>query len=475
MTKFKWTEENKKQYSNEYAQMKWISDDEIRKASEERDALLLWLKEAGVSFGYDETKLDCRRLAPGCRCCGDGQWSCLFINGMCNARCFYCPTTQHELGQPTTNTVQFSTPEDYIEYIERFQFKGIGLSGGEPLLSPERTLNFLSEIKMNFADSLHVWLYTNGTKVTPSILKQLKDAGLDEMRFDLVAIDYDLEKINLAAQYIPVITVEIPAVPDDYELMKIKLREMKEAGVQYLNLHQLRCTPHNCSELMKRGYTFLHGPRVTVLESELTALKLIKYSIEERIDLPINYCSFIYKNRYQGIAAQKRYAEVIKKNFEDITCYGMIRTLSVTGNPDDLNQLAETFKENGCDAERWDYDSTGNRFYFAKEFASFVDSGKFSLHIGYHLSYMKPAVSFMNVFKEIRLKSGKKIVIERQPACPEFVLHGKEAVEAFKTLFLEPGESHFSHEEEESLKKNINNIDEIWEYERIVPGLMDYY
>ncbi|MDZ7777523.1 MAG: hypothetical protein U5L09_18885 [Bacteroidales bacterium] len=55
--------------------------------------------------------------------------------------------------------------------------------------------------------------------------------------------------------------MEIPAIPEDYEMMKDLMKEMKEAGVTFLNLHQIRVTDFNYPKLKARGYTILHGPK----------------------------------------------------------------------------------------------------------------------------------------------------------------------------------------------------------------------
>ncbi|MCJ7596234.1 MAG: radical SAM protein, partial [Desulfobacterales bacterium] len=127
-----------------------------------------------------------------------GEWSCLFINSICNARCFYCPTEQPSKSEPMTNGIRFANPQDYADYIEKFNIRGVGLSGGEPLLTFDRTLQFLTKIKRRFGDTVHVWLYTNGILATREKFKRLKEAGLDEVRFDISANGYDLEKVREA-------------------------------------------------------------------------------------------------------------------------------------------------------------------------------------------------------------------------------------------------------------------------------------
>ena len=90
-----------------------------------------------------------------------------------------------------------------------------------------------------------MWLYTSGRFVTSENLQQLRDVGVDEIRFNIGATNYQLDNAKKAIGIIKHVTVEIPAVPEKLELMQSKLHEMQESGINYLNLHQLRLTPYN--------------------------------------------------------------------------------------------------------------------------------------------------------------------------------------------------------------------------------------
>lgn len=321
---------NSSEYGSRYDLLSFASPEQLTAASAAREELLQWLTHR-ATLGYAGTKMDCNGLSPGCQHCGDGSWSCLFINGRCNGRCFYCPTVQDDDGPPVTNGLAFTTPEEYAAYVALLGFRGVSISGGEPLLTPDLTLAYLKAVRGRCGDDVHIWLYTNGTMLTPALCSRLRDAGLNEIRFDLGAVRYNLKKLRLAVGFIPTITVEIPAVPEDEELLKLKMFEMAESGVNHLNLHQMRLTPHNFGPLMERGYTFLHGEKVTVLESELSALRIVRYSLENEIPLPVNYCSFTYKRRFQHAAARRRAAMAICNSGEVVTEPGYLRTLSATG------------------------------------------------------------------------------------------------------------------------------------------------
>ena len=322
-------EANRLEYGYQYDLLNFAGSDRLITAKAERRELLQWLEQY-AAFGYSGTKVDCNSLSPGCRHCGAGGWSCLFVNGRCNGQCFYCPTAQDDSGPPVTNGLAFTDPDEYADYVATLGFSGVSISGGEPLLTPELSLSFLRAVRKRCGDKVHLWLYTNGTMLTADLCSKLKDAGLDEIRFDLGAVRYNLKKLRLAIDCIPTVTVEIPAVPEDEELLKLKMVEMAEAGVKHLNLHQMRLTPHNFGPLTARGYIFLHGEKVTLLESELCALRMVRFGLEQGIPLPVNYCSFTYKRRFQLAASRRRAALSVCGSGETVTESGFLRTLSTT-------------------------------------------------------------------------------------------------------------------------------------------------
>lgn len=321
---------NRREYGTRHDLLSFATSEQLLAANIERDGLLRWLEHRGT-FGYAGTKVDCSSLSPGCRSCGDGGWSCLFISGRCNGRCFYCPTAQDDDGLPVTNGLVFKTPEEYAGYVALMGFTGVSISGGEPLMAPDLSLSYINAVRRRCGDNIHLWLYTNGTLLTADLCRRLKDAGLNEIRFDIGAVRYNLKKLRLATGIIPTVVVEIPSVPEDEELLQQKMIEMSDAGVKHLNLHQMRLTPYNFVQLKGRGYTFLHGEKVTVLGSELAALRAVRFGLEQGISLPVNYCSFPYKRRFQHSAARRRAALSICTSSDVVTESGYLRSISATG------------------------------------------------------------------------------------------------------------------------------------------------
>ena len=454
---------NQEEYQVKYNYLKFPSPEEAATAMQERQAILSAI-ESRVKWGFHNSKVDVSNLSKGCQLCGEGQWSCLFINNLCNGKCFYCPTQQNDLAQPETNTLIFEEPETYVDYIRKFGFKGVSISGGEPLISFEKSLAFVKAVKDEFGDEVYVWLYTNGILLTTEKVEALKQAGLDEMRFDIGATNYKTDKLKLAIGQIPVVTVEIPAVPQEEELLKQKLHELKELGVNHVNFHQMRLTPYNFNQLIEHDYTYLHGEKVTVLESELTALRLIQYSLDEGINLPINYCSFVYKNRFQKSANRKKHAPMVAKPWESVTENGFIRRLFVKPNQEQKEELLNEM-DFYIDQQLAFYNEARNELDFHPYILDEIKNMGFAVQLEYHVSQIFPQNTELNEYISIELTDEKEVVVERRAAALSILLDA-EKLELLEELLA--GGTQYEESEDAA-------IQQIMTHEFIPEGLGEYY
>ncbi|MGZ2369413.1 radical SAM protein [Ancylomarina sp. YFZ004] len=309
----------------EFPQIKWFNAYRDEQLISRRSDLLEFIKESMLFKG---TKPFYNQISKGCKLCGAGFWSCLFITGKCNANCFYCPTSQTHDDLPTTQGLSFESAAAYAEYVNHFKFKGVGFSGGEPFLVYDRVVEFLKKLRKKCSPDLYVWIYTNGILVDQVKLKKLASLGLNEIRFDIGATDFSLDKVRMAKGIIENVTIEIPAIPEELERMKLLLPEMIKAGVTNLNLHQLRLTKYNAPKLLKRDYTYVADERPLVLESEIMALELIKYAADSHLKIGINYCSFNFKHRFQKAGFRSQIANALAEDSEIINSNGFVRNLN---------------------------------------------------------------------------------------------------------------------------------------------------
>ena len=128
-------------------------------------------------------------LSPGCWICGEGTWACVFISHSCTRHCFFCLREQKEAEDfvpYVERDVRFDSVKRFIEYLKSFHFKGISFSGGEPFIKFDRLFKYLRAIRDEFGNQHYIWVYTNGDLVNKDKLTRLAEAGMNEIRFDMI-------------------------------------------------------------------------------------------------------------------------------------------------------------------------------------------------------------------------------------------------------------------------------------------------
>ena len=249
------------------------------------------------------------------------------------------------------------------------------------------------------------------------------------------------------------------------------IRELHDAGVNHLNLHQLRCTPFNKARFIQRAYTFLHGPRVTVLETELTALELIRYALEQNIAIPINYCSFTYRHQFQRAGAHRRNSLQIKAAHEDITPTGHIRTMGLCGGKKQIGSIHQHLLSQESNTSLWRVTKDCEQLFFNAALWPLINFSHVRLKVSYSGTSLKTSVSFLHPFKEVALNKKKKVVIERHIEQPGIWLEG-EQVYSFGQEFVRSS-TCLSTAISDSLPQDM--LSEIRSFESFIPGLAPYY
>jgi pyruvate formate-lyase activating enzyme-like uncharacterized protein len=423
--------QNRKEYGVLYDQLKKPSYYGAIEADEKR-AQLITETDGKAGYLFNGTKPFAHVVSPGCRLCGEGHWSCLFINNRCNCNCFYCPAPQVDTAIPETQGLTFENPENYIAYIKKMGFKGVALSGGEPLLTFDKTIDFLTKIKKEFGSSVYLWMYTNGTLLDEEKATKLAETGLDEIRFDLTATDYNTKKLKLALGKIPNVTVEIPAIPDEIEQLKSMVVELDSLGVNYLNLHQIRLTPYNLKNLLSRNYTFLHGHRVTVLESELAALEIISFVFKQGLKLPVNYCSFHYKNHYQKAAFRKKAAQFVLHGQQEINGNGFIRTLSLHGISIPIESLKNQLLQIAPHGEGWLVSEENDQIFLTKNLLFKMQLAGEPVFVDYLTAVTSKSPLPEGV--DVKLTDTKSIYFAKEPGCAQIRIETEEREDFFEIL-----------------------------------------
>jgi len=344
-----------------------VTEAQAAEANHLRDGLLARLQAKGIGYSAKQSKLYTGELSPGCATCGAGTWSCAYLTKQCTAACFFCPSEPGSDGSlPRANRLPLPSLEAYIAFLRFFRFCGVAFSGGEPLLAFEDLVTWITRIKHEFGDGIYLWVYTNGDLVDEDKLRVLHQAGLDEIRINIRARDYRLAPVILARKFIQTVTVEIPAIPEDYKILKDRIVDLHKLGVDHLNLHQLFANQVNYRSLAKRSYTFLPlvGTASPVLESEIAVLRLLLFALQNQIELPINYCSLVYRTRYDELAHRRRAASLSKRNQDTVAETGLLRRLSIGGPPERIRQIHAALEADGHSSALWRVTDDGTLLIF---------------------------------------------------------------------------------------------------------------
>ena len=113
---------------------------------------------------------------------------------------------------------------DFTEVLEEakaMNATGTGITGGDPMMARERSIEAIKHLKKEFGPNHHIHLYTS-IPFNTKYAKELKEAGLDEIRFHLLKLELEkyIPTIEACAQAGILTGIELPAEPDKAEILE---------------------------------------------------------------------------------------------------------------------------------------------------------------------------------------------------------------------------------------------------------------
>ena len=269
------------------------------------------------------------RLPKGCKYCEKGAKLVLLVTGLCSRRCFYCPLSKRKKGKDIVfaNEKKVKNDSEIIDEAELIDALGSGITGGDPMFVPEKTLRYIKLLKENFGKSHHIHLYTAGN-FEKKWINKLDDFGLDEIRFHPPFYSWDKIKNTLCEKLIKKslntkmdVGVEIPAIPGYENKIMILAKHLDSLGVDFLNLNELEHSETNWNALNKMSFTVKNDISSAVKGSEETAINIMK---NLDADISLHYCSSSFKDAVQLRNRIMRRAKNVAKKYESITKDGTI-------------------------------------------------------------------------------------------------------------------------------------------------------
>lgn len=270
------------------------ADDDADRAARV-SALLEALRAGGIRGSLERRTLYTRHLPPGCRGCLAGKGTNAFVTGLCTRECFFCFNPKPRTDELVVHGIRLAEPEEAPEVVRRFGLRSVGVSGGEPTMRPERLLRLVRALR-TLPFRVRIDLYTNGDCLSDELLSQLRDAGLDALRFNLVAREFDTEPVERALRYFDETAVEVPVVPERLGEMQAMVLRLDALGVPFLNIHELFVCRENAVRVAHEGYrsggeaggALLWEP---VADADEAALSLLLFALRNTTHLSTYYCS----------------------------------------------------------------------------------------------------------------------------------------------------------------------------------------
>jgi len=291
--------------------VEFAEEDDSQKIRERITAL----GKKGAVVRNDAKSVYVNRISPSCVACQTAAESqTYFISLKCHRNCFFCFNPNQEDYEQFRESIR-----DVAAELDELQDSGqrvqhLALTGGEPLLYKEKTIQFFQRARQNFP-KVYTRLYTCGDHLDRETLQAFKDTGMNEIRFSIRIEDtetaqrHTYNQIALAREYIPNVMVEMPVLPGAFDEMKAVLLELDRLGVFGINLLEFCFPYHNVEEYRRRGYrikarpfrvlyNYWYAGGLPVAGSEETSLDLIEFALDAGLKLGVHYCSL--ENKHTG-------------------------------------------------------------------------------------------------------------------------------------------------------------------------------
>ena len=255
--------------------------------------------------------------AEGCIQCQKGSKLVLFVTGKCHWGCDYCPLSDNRRETPDmfANERRCTSWDEVIEEGKAMNATGTGITGGDPMLDFDKTVEAIEQLKLAFGTKHHIHCYTS-IPIGAEKAARLGRAGLDELRFHLLDLTLDkyLESITAASDAGIYVGIELPAEPDKEEKLFALLKSMDKSPVQFLNLNELEITVGNQDNMDVRGFNLAGGITAAAAGSAELAIRLKKAA--ENMDFHVKFCTSFYKDAGQLRNRFRRRAKATLRPYE---------------------------------------------------------------------------------------------------------------------------------------------------------------
>ena len=284
-------------------------------------------------------------LAPGCVLCEKGAKLVLLVTGRCLKRCLYCPLSSAKKGKDVfyANERRIRTVREAIDEARLIDALGTGITGGDPLLAIDRTLESIRGLKRHLGKDHHIHLYTSTTDGRR--IDRVARAGLDEIRFHppigvWTRLDRSPYKdaVTLCKRNGMTTGMEIPVLPGKEDELEGAIGFADRNDLDFVNLNELEFSETNWRALRSMEFDVRDDVSAGVAGSEALAMKLLRIDV----DVPLHYCSSAFKDGVQLRKRIGRRAKNVRRPHEIITHDStLLKGVIETPEPSEVARLLE--------------------------------------------------------------------------------------------------------------------------------------
>ncbi len=276
------------------------------------------------------------KLPEGCKRCLKGEKVVLYVTGKCTVGCYYCPIQEDRRTDDSifVNERKLANDQDLFDENDKCLATGAGITGGDPMETPQRTIEKIKLLKEKYGSDYHLHLYTSGMHLlkNPELADELFEAGLDELRihpknlktYPVWKFAADLKRRHKEKS----IGFEVPAIPHAEEELERLILFADEHHLDFVNLNEFEFTEANFNSLREKGFvSVLHNS--AVVSSRETALNVIS-KVKDKTTIPLHFCSSGSKDGIQLKQRYRRRAKQVKRPFEFVSDEGLLEFARLT-------------------------------------------------------------------------------------------------------------------------------------------------
>ena len=273
------------------------------------------MAQAGLHVENARSSLWLNWISPACLACRKAMGTQTFLTStQCPKKCFFCFNPNQENYAYYQTHVRNIAADLEAEHAHGVRLQHLAVTGGEPLLHKRELFAFLERARMLYPNA-YTRLYTCGEGMDAQTARELREAGLNEVRFSIKTQEsaalrqHTLDALEGCVGVFDATMVEMPVMPDELPLMQDLLVELDKRGVTGINLLEL-CFPfNNAAAFARRGYSIKHEPYrvpydywyaggLPIEGSEDACIRLLSFAIERELRMGVHYCSL--ENKLTG-------------------------------------------------------------------------------------------------------------------------------------------------------------------------------